>query len=135
MKTRRADKADMERLDLLFLHGGMVAINEIGIALLGPPKSGKTSTSLARLGAAAASHVAENDLAVDCTGSQAVGLGWPRSICLRGDTLDDLDAVFPVLRPQIPALTHPYSGQCGADGNQPDRAGAAGDGQRERLEL
>ena len=101
---------------VLFLHGGMVALNGIGIALIGPPRSGKTSTALALLGAAGACHVAENDLAVEFSGNMAVGMGWPRSVCIRGDTLGALDGIIPGLRQCLTTAVHPYNGKLSADG-------------------
>ena len=109
---------EMLSAGVLFLHGGMVTVNGTGIAILGPPKSGKTSTSLALLGTARACHVAENDLVVAHLRDKAVGLGWPRSMCIRSDTLDAFDQIFPALRQGVAEATHPYSGRHGTDGIQ-----------------
>ncbi|MDF3290309.1 hypothetical protein [Streptomyces silvisoli] len=78
----------------LFVHGGMFARSGLGLAVLGGKRSGKTSTILgaAALGAA---FVSNDDLSLHVGEQDCVGVGWPRSVSIREDTLAALGGAMP----------------------------------------
>ncbi|ATL86862.1 hypothetical protein GCM10009548_31620 [Streptomyces malaysiensis subsp. malaysiensis] len=87
-----------------FLHAGMVAWQGLGIALVGNKRSGKTSTVIAAT-AAGAHFVSNDDLSLHEASDGPTGVGWPRSVSIRLDTLEPLGLSLPT-RTAHPANTH-----------------------------
>lgn len=75
----------------LSLHAGLVSLGRTGIAIVGDKMSGKTSTILALMLRPESAYVANDDVSVDMSGPRPTGLGWARSIRVRGDTVDALE--------------------------------------------
>jgi hypothetical protein len=69
----------------LFLHGGMFARDGFGFAVLGRKRSGKTSVILSML-ASGHDFVSNDDLSIHLA-ERPNGIGWPRSVSIRQDTL------------------------------------------------
>jgi hypothetical protein len=90
----------------LFLHGGLVETGGRGIAFVGRKKSGKTSSILSALLHAGADFVSNDDLVVS-GGSELRGLGFPRSVNVRTDSLLALARHRPELRVLLDSVTHP----------------------------
>jgi hypothetical protein len=78
----------------VFVHGGMIETAGCGIALLGAQQAGKTSLLLALLTQMQAAFVDNDVLSFHLFGERPFGLGWPRAINIRRDTLVVLDAVL-----------------------------------------
>lgn len=79
---------NLNKRNMLFLHGGMVAYRNKGICILGEKKSGKTSTILSFL-SNDADFIVNDDLSISVHSSgKLIGYGWPRAISIRKDTLD-----------------------------------------------
>ncbi|MGH0435005.1 hypothetical protein ACQVOM_12185 [Bacillus basilensis] len=70
----------------MYLHGGMVKIENKGIGFIGRKKSGKTSSILSLISNFSAKYITNDDLCVVNDGENWMGLGWPRSISIRQDT-------------------------------------------------
>jgi hypothetical protein len=98
---RNALRWDASNKGAVFLHGGLVQFGNIGVAILGPRRAGKTSLVLASMIRGAA-MIANDDVTVEEYGSSFVGRGWPRSVNIRIDTLLALTEILP----QIDALRH-----------------------------
>ncbi len=73
---------------VIFVHGGLVALGETGVAFLGGKKSGKTSSILSLLLNARSAYVTNDDLGLRPTKRGWTGVGWSRSISVREDVLD-----------------------------------------------
>lgn len=72
----------------LFLHGGLVGLEEKGIGVLGAKKAGKTSTILSLLKEfKVSSFVTNDDISLKTKEGSWIGYGWPRSISIRNDTI------------------------------------------------
>ncbi|MDJ1130764.1 hypothetical protein [Streptomyces iconiensis] len=69
----------------VFLHAGLVAREARGALVLGPKRSGKTSTVLAAL-RAGHRFVGNDDVTLRTAGEGWKGRGWPRRVSVRGDT-------------------------------------------------
>jgi hypothetical protein len=80
-----------------YFHAGMVEMRGQGVAYVGPKRAGKTSCVLAALVNDGVRYVANDDLAVAVERGVAVGLGWPRSISIRRDTVNQLAHLLPGL--------------------------------------
>src|SRR5205807_4460142 len=93
-----------------FLQAGMVRIREVGAAIVGQPKSGKTSLALALLSVPNVAYIADNDLAIIEEGRTFLGLGWPRSLCLRSDTAGAIAKIFREFSLTKRSFVHPYNG-------------------------
>jgi hypothetical protein len=78
----------------IFVHGGMFSHGGNGLAILGDKRSGKTSTVLAGV-ASGADFVSNDDLSVHPGAGGFVGVGWPRSVSVRIDTLSALGVRLP----------------------------------------
>jgi hypothetical protein len=78
----------------LFLHAGMFARNGRGLAIVGGKRSGKTSTVLAGI-SAGADFVSNDDLSIQLHADGVVGVGWPRSVSIRTNTLIPLGVSLP----------------------------------------
>ncbi|GEM_PF-5334192 len=70
----------------LFLHGGMISKENIGIAIVGEKRSGKTTTILSCL-KSGYNFISNDDISFDVISNQMIGYGWPRGIAVRGDSL------------------------------------------------
>ncbi|MFE7112651.1 hypothetical protein ACFU98_35530 [Streptomyces sp. NPDC057575] len=92
------------RGDEVFVHGGMVAENGRGVALIGAKRAGKTSTVMASMLAGRA-FVANDDLSMARTGGGWTGRGWPRTVSVREDTFTALG---------LPSGHGPHEGARGA---------------------
>ncbi|WP_327341283.1 hypothetical protein [Streptomyces europaeiscabiei] len=88
----------------LFLHAGMVAWRGHGIAFVGGKRSGKTSTVFAAT-AAGAHFVSNDDLSLHEGPDGPTGVGWPRSVSVRLDTVEPLGIALPAA-PVHPANAH-----------------------------
>ncbi len=93
--------------DTLFFQACLVKIQETGIAIGGPPRVGKTSTALALVGCEKARFIADNDLLCIIEENSVFGMGWPRSICIRRDTIPILEKWWPRFGARIESFTHP----------------------------
>ncbi|MFD7714042.1 hypothetical protein [Streptomyces sp. NPDC059786] len=93
----------------LFLHGGMVDIDGRGIAFVGRKRSGKTSSIISALLHGGADFVSNDDLVVTGSGGRGElrGLGFPRSINVRTDSLLALAAERPELYGLLKEAGHP----------------------------
>ncbi len=92
----------------LFLHGGLVHAGGRGIAFVGGKRSGKTSSIMSALLHAGADFVSNDDLVVtDDDGRGLRGLGFPRSVNVRTDSLLALARRWPALRGLLGSATHP----------------------------
>ena len=92
----------------LFFQAGLVKIGDSGIAFVGPPRSGKTTTALALVGREGGTFVADNDLCVTGkTQGLVSGMGWPRSICIRTNTLSILKEWWPNFSNEMGSFAHP----------------------------
>ncbi|HEX6343765.1 hypothetical protein [Umezawaea sp.] len=92
----------------LFLHGGLVQVGGRGIAFVGGKRSGKTSSILSALLHGGADFVSNDDLVVsDGDGPGLRGLGFPRSVNVRTDSLLALAEGWPALRGLLRGATHP----------------------------
>ncbi|MGY1422624.1 hypothetical protein [Bacillus cereus] len=95
----------------LFIHGGLLDINSMGVGIIGNKKAGKTSTILATLNYKGVNFSTNDDISVYYDNNQFVANGWPRSIGVRTDTLYTLKEFAPQYLNHIEELEHP--------GNQP----------------
>ncbi|MET9498297.1 hypothetical protein [Streptomyces sp. NPDC006552] len=95
LRLQRATRAQE-----LFLHAGMAAPApdagraDRGIAVIGPKRTGKTSTVMAAMRAGAA-FVGNDDLSVTRSPDGWTGHGWPRSVSVRSDTFTALGLAPP----------------------------------------
>ncbi|AZS16350.1 hypothetical protein [Paenibacillus lutimineralis] len=90
----------------LFMHGGLAGVGRKGVAYLGGKKSGKTSSILALLNYGA-HYCSNDDLTFLVEETEVRALGWPRSLCIRKDSLYALQAVNPHYVRMIEELKHP----------------------------
>ncbi|MGW7466963.1 hypothetical protein ACWGJT_20210, partial [Streptomyces xantholiticus] len=99
-------RLDTAQLDpsALFLHAGMVSWQGHGLAVVGNKRSGKTSTVMAAA-AAGADFVSNDDLSLHRGRDRLIGVGWPRSVSIRLDTLEPLGLRLPA-RPAHPSNKH-----------------------------
>jgi hypothetical protein len=90
----------------LFLHGGMVSFDGVGVAYVGAKKAGKTSSVIAAL-LAGADFVVNDDLTVYVEDADLVGYGWPRTVAVRRDTIQTLRHRLPGFPRSSRDLRHP----------------------------
>jgi hypothetical protein len=105
-----------------FLHGGLIQLGALGIALLGRSRSGKTSTGLALAQSDDAAFIANDDVSIHMGPDRLLGVGWPRSVSVR---LDAVPHLWPTLTPEsfCAPLTHPANatlGQLRLSGAEPN---------------
>ncbi|MET7641166.1 hypothetical protein [Streptomyces sp. NPDC005438] len=88
--TRAIHRSTASRRGDVFLHAGIVELNGAGVALVGGSRSGKTSLIMASVLNGSGLMVCNDDvsLTADADGAGVTGMGWPRSISVRLDTLD-----------------------------------------------
>jgi hypothetical protein len=106
--TRAIHRSSASRQGALFLHAGLVRMDGVGIALIGGSRAGKTSLIMASVLTGSAQMVCNDDVSLICDadGSGMVGVGWPRSISVRLDTMDVLFGHEQATEIQL-SLTHP----------------------------
>lgn len=107
--TRSIHRSEAQRQGVLFAHSALVEIEGKGVAFVGGSRSGKTSLVLATVRGDSGSMISNDDLGfyLDAEARDAIiGLGWPRSISIR---LDTLETVFGSARREeiCRSLTHP----------------------------
>ncbi|MGW4790871.1 hypothetical protein ACWEPC_00460 [Nonomuraea sp. NPDC004297] len=73
------------RVEDLFLHAGLVARDDLGVALIGDKRAGKTST-LTALMLAGWRFVGNDDVSFAESADGWLGYGWPRTVRVRNDT-------------------------------------------------
>lgn len=112
----------------LFLHGGLVVTGGRGIAFAGRKRSGKTSSILSALLHAEADFVSNDDLVIS-PGTGLRGLGFPRSVNVRTDSLLALARRRPELRSLLSDVTHPANRFPGVH-HTPERQVTVGPGLR-----
>lgn len=61
---------------LVYLHGGMMEMNQKGIALVGGSRAGKTSTILSLLSLTDATYITNDDIGISYTNNEYKGTGW-----------------------------------------------------------
>lgn len=71
----------------LFMHGGFVEVNGVGIMLLGERKSGKTSTIMSLLSHKGVKYGTNDDLSLNVYSNRIQAEGWGKSISVRNDTI------------------------------------------------
>jgi hypothetical protein len=71
-----------------FLHGGSVCIDGSVLLMCGRSRSGKTSTMLTSLSADGARYLSNDDVTIVERDGELLASGWPRSICLRRDSIE-----------------------------------------------
>ncbi|MBP2189679.1 hypothetical protein BJ987_002580 [Nocardia goodfellowii] len=88
--TRAMHRSAASRQGVMFLHAGLVQLNGMGVALVGGSRAGKTSFIMASVLEGSGVMVCNDDVSVTTfPGREYVaGVGWPRSISVRLDTLD-----------------------------------------------
>jgi hypothetical protein len=99
----------------LFVHGGMVVADGLGIAFLGRKRAGKTSSIVSAL-LAGAGFVSNDDLVIGTAPGrpdELTGLGYPRTINVRSDTLLALSTREPRLADLFRSAGHPANGHPG----------------------
>ncbi|WP_207696117.1 hypothetical protein DOK67_0000682 [Enterococcus sp. DIV0212c] len=86
----------------IFPHGGLVSINEKGVAFIGEKRSGKTTNILNCL-KSGADFVSNDDVSIMLENEKLIAYGWPRGIGVRGDSLkmvlglEDLSSLYETL--------------------------------------
>ena len=93
----------------LFLHGGMVVVDGVGIAFLGQKRAGKTSNILSALVNASADFVSNDDLVVVSATDGVIGQGCPRAITVRIDSLMAVTKHDQRLRALLDTVSHPIN--------------------------
>lgn len=73
-----------------YLHGGIVEIENAGVAYLGKKKSGKTSSILSILAKCNEKYITNDDITLNID-NDIFALGWPRAIGVRNDTIEAID--------------------------------------------
>lgn len=90
--TRAIHRSEASRQGALFLHAGLVELNGVGVALVGGSRAGKTSLIMASVLNGSGVMVCNDDVSLVTHPDEhgVTGIGWPRSISVRLDTLDVL---------------------------------------------
>ncbi|MCY7709532.1 hypothetical protein P4T38_11515 [Bacillus safensis] len=92
---------------LIYLHGGMMEMNQKGIALVGGSRAGKTSTILSLLSLTDARYITNDDIGVSYTNTEYTGTGWPRSMSIRKDSFEAIEKLGTPYRLQT--SSHPFN--------------------------
>lgn len=90
-----------------FIHGGLVSINDHGVAIIGPKGAGKTSTILSLLARQGIGFSTNDDVAFSRERGNFRAYGWPRSIGVRKNTLFSLKEYAPNYINAFKELNHP----------------------------
>ena len=77
-----------------FLHGGMIVYHDNGICFLGEKMHGKTSFLLSTLATSEAHYVTNDDVTIDAKDGMIEGIGWPRAISVRKDSVGLMNSVL-----------------------------------------
>ncbi|MFD9376425.1 hypothetical protein ACFWBH_12955 [Streptomyces sp. NPDC059999] len=106
--TRAIHRSTASRQGMLFLHAGLVELDGLGVALVGGSRSGKTTFVMASVLHGAGVMVCNDDVSLTAQpdGNGVRGVGWPRSVSVRLDTLDLLFGPE-AARAARSSLTHP----------------------------
>ncbi|MBJ8030400.1 hypothetical protein [Bacillus cereus group sp. N21] len=91
----------------IYVHGGLVEINQKGVAFVGHSRAGKTSTILSLLAYTSARYVTNDDIAFQYNEDKWLGYGWPRSMCIRRDTLEAIKPLNSIYR--LSKQNHPFN--------------------------
>ncbi|MCO1580277.1 hypothetical protein M8C13_31425 [Crossiella sp. SN42] len=86
--TRAVHRSAASRAGVLLLHAGLVQLNGIGVALVGSSRAGKTSLIMASVLNGAGVMVCNDDVSLVAEHGEVTGVGWPRSISVRLDSMD-----------------------------------------------
>ncbi|WP_342495436.1 hypothetical protein MHH29_16145 [Bacillus sp. FSL K6-0046] len=92
---------------LVYLHGGMMEMNQKGIALVGGSRAGKTSTILSLLSLTDATYITNDDIGISYTNNEYKGTGWPRSMSIRKDSFEAIEKFDTPYRLQT--SSHPFN--------------------------
>ncbi|MGE1117413.1 hypothetical protein [Bacillus altitudinis] len=92
---------------LVYLHGGMMEMNQKGIALVGGSRAGKTSTILSLLSLTDATYITNDDIGISYTNNEYKGTGWPRSMSIRKDSFEAIEKLGSPNRLQT--SSHPFN--------------------------
>lgn len=92
---------------LVYLHGGMMEMNQKGIALVGGSRAGKTSTILSLLSLTDATYITNDDIGISYTNNEYKGTGWPRSMSIRKDSFEAIEKLGSLYRLQT--SSHPFN--------------------------
>ncbi|MFD3758945.1 hypothetical protein [Streptomyces sp. NPDC058622] len=113
--TRAIHRSAASRQGMVFLHAGLVELDGLGVALVGGSRAGKTTFVMASVLHAAGVMVCNDDvsLTAEPDGSGVRGVGWPRSVSVRLDTLDLLFG-REAARAARSSLTHPANETLGS---------------------
>lgn len=97
----------------IHLNAALVAAESAGsaVALVGGPRTGKTSTALALLLTSRFALCANDDLTISAVGNNYLGLGWPRAASLRRATLRQFARSGTALRDAFLKARHPGLGK------------------------
>jgi hypothetical protein len=87
--TRAIHRSAAMGMGMVFVHGGLMRVDQLGVAVVGARRAGKTSLIMASVLNGLGRLVCNDGvgLAVEGTGS-VYGVGWPGSVSVRLDTLD-----------------------------------------------
>lgn len=89
-----------------YLHGGMVLYQNKGICFLGEKMHGKTSFLLSMLATKKADYVTNDDITINVSNNSIVGIGWPRAISVRKDSVQFMSQILHNYRFDI-EFSHP----------------------------
>lgn len=92
---------------LIYLHGGIMEMNHKGVALIGGSRAGKTSTILSLLALTDARYITNDDIGIEYKDNQYTGTGWPRSMSIRKDSFEAIEALDTQYRLQT--SSHPFN--------------------------
>ncbi|MCM3025508.1 hypothetical protein M3584_01275 [Bacillus safensis] len=92
---------------LIYLHGGMMEMNQKGVVLVGGSRAGKTSTILSLLSLTDARYITNDDIGVSYTNTEYTGTGWPRSMSIRKDSFEAIEKLGTPYRLQT--SSHPFN--------------------------
>jgi hypothetical protein len=101
--------------ETVYLHAGMARVRSFGVALVGGKRAGKTSTILSVLLSSSGCYVTNDDLAVRRREAGWEGLGWPRAVSIRQDTLRALLRQHPGSRLRPQDFRHPWNASIAHD--------------------
>lgn len=80
--------------EMAYFHSGMVSYKGKGICIMGDKKCGKTTTILSLLSSKDSYFVSNDDLALHICDNILEGVGWPRTISIRNDSLEYISNII-----------------------------------------
>ncbi|MGE6631460.1 hypothetical protein [Bacillus sp. NPDC077027] len=92
---------------IIYMHGGMMELNEKGIVFIGGSRAGKTSTILSLLALTDARYITNDDIGIEHKNEAYFGTGWPRSMSIRKDSFDAIESLGSKYR--LSSSLHPYN--------------------------